>query len=142
MHILRQAHRLSRDIQLREHVDVSIIALFCIIDSRVQSDGVHAAILNVTLCGEPLLDILLGNGQVHLSQRLDSLIRHGIECVIGNFIAVFAARISELFGFVEILMVPLLIHIIRPVWAARLLILIYVCGIFLIDVLYTQLLQI
>lgn len=59
-----------------------------------------------------------------------------------NFIAVYAARISELFGFVEILMVPLLIHIIRPVWAARLLILIYVCGIFLIDVLYTQLLQI
>ena len=42
-----------------------------------------------------------------------------------NFLAVLACRINELFGFVEILMVPLIIHAISPKYVARVLLLIY-----------------
>lgn len=59
-----------------------------------------------------------------------------------NFLAVLATRISELFAFVEIMMVPLIIHAIAPRQAARVLLLLYVIGIFLINVAYTQLLRI
>ena len=58
-----------------------------------------------------------------------------------NFIAVFAARVSELFLFVEILMVPLIIYAIRPQWVGRLFISIYIIGIFLLNVVYAGLLS-
>lgn len=58
-----------------------------------------------------------------------------------NFLAVFATRICELFGFVEILMVPLIIHAISPKNVARAFILIYVVGIFFLNVVYADLLQ-
>ena len=58
-----------------------------------------------------------------------------------NFIAVFAARVSELFLFVEILMVPLIIYAIRPQWVGRLFISIYIIGIFLLNVVYAGLLN-
>ena len=57
-----------------------------------------------------------------------------------NFSAVFASRISELFCFVEILMVPLIIHAIEPKWIGRLFVLFYVIGIFLLNVVYAGLL--
>ena len=57
-----------------------------------------------------------------------------------NFIAVFATRISELYGFVEILMVPLIIHAIEPKWTGRIFVLIYTVGIFLLNVVYADLL--
>ena len=58
-----------------------------------------------------------------------------------NFIAVFAARVSELFLFVEILMVPLIVYAIRPQWVGRVLISIYIIGIFLLNVVYAGLLN-
>ena len=58
-----------------------------------------------------------------------------------NFLAVLACRINELFGFVEILMVPLIIHAISPKYVARALILIYVVGIFFLNVMYADLLK-
>ena len=57
-----------------------------------------------------------------------------------NFIAVFATRISELYGFVEILMVPLIVHAFEPKWAGRTFVLLYAVGIFLLNVVYAQLL--
>ena len=56
-----------------------------------------------------------------------------------NFLAVLACRINELFGFVEILMVPLIIHAISPKYVARVLLLIYMVGIFLLNVMYAEL---
>ena len=58
-----------------------------------------------------------------------------------NFLAVLACRINELFGFVEILMVPLIIHAISPKYVARVLLLIYMVGIFLLNVMYADLLK-
>ena len=58
-----------------------------------------------------------------------------------NFLAVLACRINELFGFVEILMVPLIIHAISPKYVARVLLLIYMVGIFLLNVMYAELLK-
>lgn len=57
-----------------------------------------------------------------------------------NFIAVFAARISELFLFVEILMVPLIIHAIEPRWMARVFVILYTLAIFCLNVFYAELL--
>ena len=58
-----------------------------------------------------------------------------------NFLAVLACRINELFGFVEILMVPLIIYAISPKYVARVLLLIYMVGIFLLNVMYAELLK-
>lgn len=58
-----------------------------------------------------------------------------------SFLAVLGARVSEIFCFVEILMVPLIIHAFEPKWVGRLFILIYAVGIFLINVMYAGLLR-
>ena len=58
-----------------------------------------------------------------------------------NFLAVLACRINELFGFVDTLMVPLIIHAISPKYVARVLLLIYMVGIFLLNVMYAELLK-
>ena len=58
-----------------------------------------------------------------------------------NFLAVLGCRINGLFGFVEILMVPLIIHAISPKYVARVLLLIYMVGIFLLNVMYAELLK-
>lgn len=57
-----------------------------------------------------------------------------------NFMAVLATRISELFAFVEIMMVPLIIHAVVPKQAARTLIMLYAIGIFMLNVIYSDLL--
>lgn len=60
---------------------------------------------------------------------------------IFSFMAVLASRVSEFYCFVEILMVPLIIHAFEPKWVGRLLIFIYVTGIFLLNVVYAELLK-
>lgn len=58
-----------------------------------------------------------------------------------SFMAVLASRVSELYCFVEILMVPLIIHAFEPKWVGRLFVLVYCVGIFLINVVYAELLK-
>jgi hypothetical protein len=58
-----------------------------------------------------------------------------------SFLAVLGARMSEIFCFVEILMIPLIIHAFEPKWVGRLFVLIYAVGIFLINVMYAGLLR-
>lgn len=58
-----------------------------------------------------------------------------------SFLAVLASRVSEFYCFVEILMVPLIIYAFEPKWVGRLFVLIYVVGIFLLNVVYAELLM-
>jgi len=61
---------------------------------------------------------------------------------IFSFMAILATRVSEVFGFVEILMIPLIVHLFEPKWLARIFVLVFVVGIFLLNIVYAQLLVI
>ena len=58
-----------------------------------------------------------------------------------SFMPILAQRVNELFCFVEICMVPLLIHSVAPRWAGRVFVLVYTIGIFVGNLVFAELLQ-
>lgn len=61
--------------------------------------------------------------------------------LIFSFMPVLAYRGSEMFAVVEIIMIPYLAYVIRPLNVARLLVILFVSAVFLQDVFYNELLQ-
>lgn len=61
--------------------------------------------------------------------------------LIFSFMPVLAYRGSEMYAVVEIIMIPCLVYVIRPLNVARLLIILFVSAVFLQDVFYNELLK-
>lgn len=58
-----------------------------------------------------------------------------------SFMPILAQRVNELFCFVEICMVPLIIYAITPKWVGRVFVMIYTIGIFVGNLVFAELLQ-
>lgn len=58
-----------------------------------------------------------------------------------SFIPILAQRLNELFCFVEICMVPLVIYAVAPKWVGRVFVMVYVIGIFIGNMVFAELLQ-